>query len=255
MAPSTLVQAGRCLLFVNRDRGAGCGPPEASADGLCPAPHRHCGRYVRLVARFTPFVEHKYLEVTLRAVERMKQDPEPTRMLSVGPDALNRMPPNTPMLFGLQDIQCSDSLEIGRSRRLVTALCTEELGFSQPDVRKPALDLMGVKYLLTPASITEPRWKLLPGYETNLYESTTVLPRVFCPETVVDARQMAPEAALKAVSGDDFAPARVAYVNGMDDRSATGDLGIVPAQPAPQVHVSRYETNSVEITGDIPVGG
>ena len=204
----TLVQAGRCLLFII-----------ATAALISTLPKRPKMASVLLlvviaadmyvfVARFTPFVEHKYLEVNLRAVARMQQDPEPVRMLSVGPDALNRMPPNTPMLFGLQDIQCSDSLEIGRSRRLVTALCTESLGFSQPDVRKPALDLMGVKFLLTPANIAEPRWKLLPGYETNLYENTSVLPRVFCPETVVDARQEAPEAALKAVSGTPIAARR-----------------------------------------------
>ena len=250
----TLVQAGRCLLFLI-----------ATATLVSVLPKRPKLASVLLliviaadmyvfVARFTPFVDHKYLEVNLRAVARMKQDPEPTRMLSVGPDALNRMPPNVPMLFGLQDIQCSDSIEIGRSRRLVNALCTDSLGFSQPDVRKPALDLMGVKYLLTSANISAPRWQLLPGYETNLYESSTVLPRVSCPETVVDARSETPEAALKAVVADDFAPARVAYVNGMDGRDAPADLGIAPTQPAPQVHVSRYETNSVEITGDMPGG-
>jgi hypothetical protein len=207
------------------------------------------------VMRFTPFVDHKYLEVKLAAVERMKQDPDPSRMVSLGPDALNRMPPNTPMLFGLQDIQCSDSLEIGRSRKAVNSLCKDQDGFAQPDVSLPALDMLNVRYLLTPLTVNDSKWQLLPGYETGLYKNTHCLSRIYRPRAVIDARKQSPDSVLQQVAAPDFDPRQVALIGPADGwRAQPPDIGVHGEQPDSAPTVRRYGPNRIEVSDTINDG-
>ncbi|MCD6352256.1 MAG: hypothetical protein J7M26_09065, partial [Armatimonadetes bacterium] len=114
---------------------------------------------------------------------------QPFRLLSVGENALtDRLPPNVPMLFGLEDVQGSDSITYGRYMRLLKALRppgTPPPG--QPDPAQPFLSAMGVRALLTTAeappragltpALVEGRCKLYVLARSEAYALVTTRPR------------------------------------------------------------------------------
>ncbi len=107
-------------------------------------------------AHFIPLVSAKYVRPPSEIVSRLEamQDRartlgRPFRLLSVGQNSLrDRMPPNVPMIFGLQDVQGSDSLSYGRYAQLLAAVSDERLGFSQPAWDHPLARTLGVAALV-----------------------------------------------------------------------------------------------------------
>jgi len=164
------------------------------------------------VSKFTPATRREYLHVNTRTVGLIRQDIEPVRLLSVGPDPIQgRMPPNTGMIFGLQDIQGSDSLEIGAYRRLLGALSSDRLapGFPQPDPSLPGLDPLGATYVHSGVDLGGIRGlSLLPTGEGWLYRNEEALPRA----SLVDAYVVVAdgEAALKRLADRELDPAATA---------------------------------------------
>ncbi|MDI9585708.1 MAG: hypothetical protein QM473_15900 [Acidobacteriota bacterium] len=176
----TLAQIGRFALFVvlgavgavimRADHRVG-----ASIIILCLAADLYL-----YVDKFTPATNPAYLRVEARAVATMQAEPGPSRMLSLGKDPIRRMSPNTPMLFGLEDIQGSDSLEIGAYRRVWSEYCTDEHGFPQPVPSLPVIDLLGVRLVHSSFPLEGVAGlELVSDFDGYLYRNTEAYDRAF----------------------------------------------------------------------------
>jgi len=200
------------------------------------------------VDKFAPAVNPAYLQLRPQAIATMKAASGFPRILALGPDPIHRMAPNTPMLVGLEDVQGSDSLEVGAYRRLLGQATTAALGFPQPDPALPLMDLFGVRFVHSAAALEGlDKLKLISDYDGFLYENTRALPRAFA---VPRLRVVSPEQALRAVAAADFQPAREALLSG-----EPGRLSSAP-QPRPLARVAmvQHRPNSVLLTGDFAPG-
>ncbi len=199
--------------------------------------------------KFTPEGRTEYLKVKLDVISTVKADREPVRFCSVGDDFLNRMAPNVPMLFDLQDIQGSDSLVYGRYQRVLGGISNERMGYLQPDPALPALDLLGVKYLLTPLRIEDKGWRLEQSYETRLYVNEDAMPRAFVPRSV--EWQKSDDEILGVVTGRQLDP-WVIHLLRSEAQATTSPR--IEAADAGAVEISHYGTNRVELSGDFRAG-
>jgi len=202
--------------------------------------------------KFTPADPTAYLDVDLAVVNTMQSDPGPVRMCAIGPggaDFMNRMPPNVPMLFDLQDIQGSESLIYGRYQRFLTRISSERFGPLQPDPSLPAVDLLGVKYLLTPLRIEDPGWRLERSYETRLYVNEEALPRAFIARGV--RVHHSEQELFELVTGGDLDPWVVHLLR--RDAPAAGSARST-ADGSTTVGFTDYGPNCVELSGDFRAG-
>jgi hypothetical protein len=179
------------------------------------------------VWKFTPAVPREYLHVQTQTVGTLRAEQRPSRLLSLGRDPVRRMSPNTPMIVGLQDIQGSDSLEIGAYRRLLEAALTDRLGFRQPDPALPLIDLLGVRYVhcgvpLDPVS----GLSLVSSDEGYLYRNDEALPRAFVAARCTTVATQ--EEALRRVSDAGFAPYMAVLVAPDSAPAASGRRGGEP---------------------------
>jgi len=198
--------------------------------------------------KYTPAVDPAYLHVPTKAVQTMQRAAGHPRMLSLGRDAIHRMSANTPMIVGLEDIQGSESLEIGASRRLLTAGCSTTEGFAQPDPSLPLIDLLGVGFVHS-AFRLEPleKLRLLSDSEGFLYANTAALPRAFVPARW---RHVGPEEALALVSAPGFAPRSEVLFSG-----DPAPIQVLPDKPRFRpVVVARHEPNFVSLRGPFAQG-
>jgi len=120
---------------------------------------------------------------------------------------LDWMPPNTPLVYRLRDVQGSDSLRIGHYYRLLRAFGPEVGGPEWKTLHAPLLDLLGVKYVLTPRTLTEERFRpVFSDRGLHVYENTQALPRAYA---VTRWRALPDEeTVLAALTQPDFDPRR-----------------------------------------------
>ncbi|MFQ6096687.1 MAG: hypothetical protein ACE5O2_03105 [Armatimonadota bacterium] len=201
------------------------------------------------VDKFTPAARPEYLHVRARSIEIVRADREWPRILALGGDAIHRMAPNTPMIFGREDIQGSDSLEFAASRRLINALLSDSLGYPQPDPSLPAVDLLGAKYVISGVELAGVRGlELVSRYDSWLYVNQEAVPRAFCVPDYDVARDY--PTALAQVSSPDFDPsARAVFVSG--DGPTRQRSARRPMTPA---RVTSHRPNAVTVEGDFRVG-
>jgi len=196
--------------------------------------------------KFTPAVPREFLHVSSRTVDLIRADPDPVRVLSLGTDAVRRMAPNTPMIAELHDIQGSDSLEIGASRRLVNALSTDRLGFLQPDPALPAVALLGAKYVHSAVDLGEvPGLTLISSGEGWLYRNERAMPRAFggwAWEVVTT-----PDEVLRRMAAPDYDPHTVVTVGRLPH------AGVATAEP-PTFTVSYSGPQRATIRGSLNPG-
>ena len=132
------------------------------------------------------------------------------RMVAVGADPLRDwMPPNTPMVYGLRDIQGSDSLFWGRYLRFLQAVEPTAPGPRWGRLDNPALDLMGVRGVLTTRELEGAGLRVAYDGKARVYERATALPRVTIPRR---ARAASDEEVLKAVRSRGLRPSEEALV-------------------------------------------
>jgi len=132
--------------------------------------------------RFNPATDPKMAYFETPAIRYLQQHLGDGRMLSVGRSAMDWMPPNTPTVYRLRDIQGSDSLWWGPMRNLLQAA---QPGAPRPDwdrLDSPVFDLLAVRYLLATEEIEAEHWRLaatFPGEPTRIYANTDALPRAW----------------------------------------------------------------------------
>ncbi len=194
--------------------------------------------------RFTPEGPVEYLDIEPAVVAAIRSD-EPARIASIGPDFLNRMPPNTHMIFGLQSMQGSESLIYEPYHTLLGAATSERYGFAQVDPAHAALDMLAVRYLVTPLVINVPGWRLVGNYETRLYENEQAAPRAFLAREVISHSTRAH--VLAAIESPEFDPRSIHIVG----------AGPMPAErpPVGEARVTEYGANQVLVEGDLAAGG
>lgn len=195
--------------------------------------------------KFTPQTNPRLLHIRARSIERIHKDPGHPRIAAYGANPIHRMSPNTPMIVGLEDIQASESLEIGATRRLVDGLLTDKLGFPQPDPDLPAIDLLGVKYMLSGIELPPTAGVRLESQDDSyLYVNTQALPRAFAISSYTTVPNF--KAALRMVASTEFRPAENAVFvegEGLDEANKSP----LPTTP---VRVAVHEANHVSLSGE-----
>lgn len=188
--------------------------------------------------RFMPEGPTEYLQVQPDVVAAIHAGEQPARIATVGPDFLNRMAPNTHMIFDLQSMQGSESLIWAPYHRLLQDATSQRYGFEQVDPAHPCLDWLAVRWLVTPLEIDLSGWRLHGIYETRLYENRQALPRAFVPQAI--ETHPTEQAALASAAAEQD-PWTIHLAS--DDTAAAG-----PPEPCPgEARVIAYEPNSVRV--------
>ncbi len=133
---------------------------------------------------FNPVCDARILDVTPSSVKYLRADRSPHRILSLAPsdDAngfLRWMPPNTPMMYELSDVQGSDSLVVKQYLDVLRAVQPNAPTHDFRNVNAPFINLLNVKYVLTEASLDPAQWEPVSNDDVTVYRNRRVLPRVF----------------------------------------------------------------------------
>lgn len=243
----TLVQVARFALFL---AGAAMGASWVAGGrraGMAVLVVCLCTDLYVFVAKFTPATPPAYLQVRPKLLDAVRSVPGPCRLLSLGKDSIHRMSPNTPMILGIEDIQGSDSLEIGAYRRLLTAASTNLHGFLQPDYRLPLIDLLNVRFVYSSFMLPSlSKLRLVDDAEGFLYVNHAACPRAF---VVPSWKHGTAARVLRAVTSPDFRPRQVAWFIGAR----------LPPRPLPASHAApplatRSQANRVTVRGPFRPG-
>ena len=133
---------------------------------------------------FNPVCDSRILDVTPESVKYLRADRSPHRILSLAPPddtkgALHWMPPNTPMMYELSDIQGSDSLVVKQYLDVLRAVQPNAPTHDFRNVNAPFINLLNVEYVLTEASLDPARWEQVSNDDVPVYRNRRVLPRAF----------------------------------------------------------------------------
>ncbi|MGI6368497.1 MAG: oligosaccharide flippase family protein [Anaerolineae bacterium] len=197
-----------------------------------------------LVARTTP------------ALEWLASQPMPFRIATFGDDAI--LPPNTAMLYGLEDVRGYDSIIPRQYVEYMQATYPQwGLAFNRiaaipaqhPEaLDSPLLDMLNVRYVLSSEAIDREGYALAYEGEILIYENLDALPRAY----TVPAARVVPDPA-----------ERWEALRSMDPRQEV-ILETAPSEPLPAGTVADYPlavaelvhtANEVWITVDLPAPG
>ena len=142
--------------------------------------------------KYTTFADKKYLYPQTKILSFLTKNAGNYRIMSTNSSIF---PPNFSMMYKLQSVDGYDPLYIQRYAELIAAA-----NRGVPDIHSPfgfnriitpqytesrIIDLLGVKYILSPTILENPRFKkVLQEGNTMVYQNQTVLPRVFFIETL-----------------------------------------------------------------------
>jgi hypothetical protein len=180
---------------------------------------------LQLSRAHVPQVDKRFSQIETSGIAWLQEHREEGRIARFGDGILNSpLPANSNILFGLEDINGSDSFTLDRYNKLIGLIDPERyqasahsnsLGnFRKPEVlQSPLLSLIGTRFLLTPQEITglsEP-WNLVyNGPDMLIYRNEQTLPLAFVVGDLRYARSdQEAEAMLQA---PDFDPSRQAVV-------------------------------------------
>lgn len=136
------------------------------------------------------------------AVRFLKRDPEMHRMTALG----NVFPPNTNMVFGMQDVRGQDFMSVRRFEELATGRSGNFHFYSSAGTLPPTLASMNVKYVLTRSGSAPPRpgWEKVYSGDVDVFEAQPYTPRAIVVSTheVLGSR----EEVLARMARGDFDP-------------------------------------------------
>ncbi|NPV46903.1 MAG: hypothetical protein HPY69_08085 [Armatimonadetes bacterium] len=174
----TLHQLARCLVLIAAAAGTMALIAQRVRLGVAVLLAVIAVDLLAFAAHLTPEVPAKYLHVPTRVIDLLRDDPSVFRMTSLVGDGgpMDRMSPNLPMAFGLQDVQGSDSLVFEGYSSLWRTVPQDDTG--SPDPASPVLDMLNCKYLVTSRDLSRaPGWRKVLAAECNVYENDEVWPR------------------------------------------------------------------------------
>jgi len=172
----------------------------------------------------------------------------PFRIASFGPQDV--LAPNAGMLYGLQDVRGYDTIVLQRYARFLDLIEPQlqnlnlysqtTKSFTSPKtLSSPLFDLLGVRYVLSTAGISDPHYRLVAGGPVKVYENSDALPRAF----VVYRAAAAPDAAaaLTRIADQAFRPGKEVVVEGPASLALANDAGHGGAA------IKQYGANRVTI--------
>jgi len=166
---------------------------------------------------FNPLLPSSYVFPETKAVKALKKDPSYFRVSSF---LANALPANTKQLYNLFDIDLFAVLSVNRYAKLQSQInplpfdAVRSFRFSEPASYPGLINLMNVKYVVTPGvkrgSVRREipfdrltQYDLFYDQEVRIYENLDVLPRAFL---VNKSRIIAPDEILAAVTAPGFDP-------------------------------------------------
>jgi hypothetical protein len=149
---------------------------------------------------FNPVTDTRMAYFETASTTYLRERSDGGRILAVGASFLDWMPPNTPVAYSLRDIQGSDSLWWDKYYRFINAIQPGAPTFDWRNLDSPALDLLGVRYLVATRPIGQPRWELVLHRDALVYRKRTGAARA---RLVSDWRIAADEEALRGVAAGD----------------------------------------------------
>ena len=163
------------------------------------------------------------------------------------------LPPNSGMVYGLQDVRGYESLFLRRYKELTGAL--DPSASRHPNYRgvtssvwdSRLLDLLNVRYVLSHHALADEHLRLRYSDDLQIYENETALPRAFVAPHFKVVPQ--PQAALAELRSRAFRPDQVVVLE--------RDPG-VPAATAPihaDVQVASYAAQRVVIQAELSAAG
>ncbi|HNR95997.1 MAG TPA: oligosaccharide flippase family protein [Anaerolineae bacterium] len=201
---------------------------------------------------FYPRADPAILDLEPELIHFLRQDQSLWRLTTYQADkALNA---NGAMLYGLSDVRGYDSIISRQYVEFMQLLEPQsELLYNRiaplsqrSSLDSPLLDLLNVKYVLTPQTIDDPQWTLVYEGELRVYRNESVLPRAFvvCSATGV-ADPLARHQALRT-----FDPCRTVILE-QDVAANSLDAGRA-CHPANVLH---YGLNEVTVEAELDVPG
>jgi hypothetical protein len=192
---------------------------------------------------FNPVCDARILDVTPESVKSLRADRSPHRLLSLAPpgDAkgfLHWMPPNTPMIYELSDVQGSDSLVVKQYLDALRAVQPDAPTHDFRNVNAPFINLLNVKYVLTEASLDPAQWEVVSNDDVTVYRNRRVLPRAFLVSRMRVKRNR--DDLLHALAQPDFQPEREVLLE--------EELPLETEDEAQgEARITRYRPNRAEI--------
>ena len=125
-----------------------------------------------------------------------------------------------------------------------------ESGALSPEARayrNKILNLLNVKYLISPFSLPDPNLKILYDGPIKIYENTTCLPRAFFVEKVVVVANE--DEVLRRLKDPGFDPQRMAHVSKQEIAGLQGAVIPKPQLPekAATVEITNYQPNQINL--------
>jgi hypothetical protein len=180
----------------------------------------------RFGINFNPACNPKTVFFETPSLEYLQSRVDDQRLLTMGTSFMDKMPPSTPMVYGLRDIQGSESLWYGRYHRLLKTINPAASTHDWPRVDSPLLDLLGVGYAFSTLDrdpIVDPTWELAYDADGRIYRNLEVMPRAFVASRVRAVPEVdflsavagaGPEIREEAIVADDAAPAHAGPATG-----------------------------------------
>ncbi len=205
---------------------------------------------------FYPRADASLVAAPVPALEWLSQQAGPFRIAAYGDDSL--LPPNTAMLYGLEDIRGYDSIiprqyvqfmeraypQWGLAYNRINAIPAQT-----PDaLDSPLLDMLNVRYVLSKVPIERPGYALVYDGEILIYENLDALPRAY---TVPHARVIADEGERLAALATLDPRREVIIEQPLDDPLPEEAPADYPLAAESIVHGA----NEVFITVDLPAPG
>ena len=201
---------------------------------------------------FYPRADPAILDLEPEVIRFLRQDQSLWRLTTYKADkALNA---NGAMLYGLSDVRGYDSIISRQYVEFMQLLEPQgELLYNRiaplnqrSSLDSPLLDLLNVKYVLTPETIDDPQYTLVYQGELRVYRNEGALPRAF----VVYSATGAPETAQRQDALRTFDPCRtVVLEQSVPEKSTDSDRTCEPAT------VLHYGLNEVIVQAELDVPG
>ncbi len=207
---------------------------------------------------FNPSVDPQLLAYTPPAIEFLQRDRSLWRVTSYDPTGEKPLNANIPWLFNLQDVRGYDSI-IPKQYTTYMGLVEpqNELMFNRVaplsdrrSLESPLIDLLGVKYIVTTASIDTPGYTLAyddiaAGGQTRIYQNQRAMPRAF---TLPITSSLLTDDFARAVQEKD--PRQFVMIDATCGITDTGCALPFPASYAPAT-ITSYKNNEVWIDAQI----
>jgi hypothetical protein len=201
-------------------------------------------------------ISTEYYYPVTDSIRMMQDDSERFRILTTRSEWSDwAMRPNLPALFGLDDVGGYDSTYLQRYAAYLRRI--DQTGPAAPDsnflaashFNSPLINLLNVKYAITPDRPKLANWELINKAGMRLYLNKTPMPRAWIANRAEVIAQG--EAILDRLSQPAFDPYQTVIV----EQPAMPSFNSAGSEPAGEVHFEQYTNNRLVLTANMQTAG